>query len=430
MSRQLQRAELLMEQRRYDDAEAELRQHLLNEPEHARAHALLAMCLSEREQFADATAHARQSIAAAPDDEFSHYTLACVMLERNRPAEALPAIDEALRLDPYWPQAFGLKGAIYLRMKQWKPALDAANSGLAIDPDDVQCINVRGLALVQLGDRSTATATVERALQQNPENPVSHANMGWAALHGGDHRKALEHFREALRLDPESEWARNGMVEALKARNVVYRQMLKFFLWAGRLSGQAQLYLILGLIFGQRILRSGFAQFPGLEWAADAILALYLLFVIMTWTAQPLFNLLLRFDRFGRHVLSRKDVVVSNWLLVYLLAAFAVGGLFLWTLLEETNDWTRSAPLALMTAVQLVFLVIPLTATFGSVEGWPKLSMGAITVVLTTLAYGGIAAGFLLGDAELMFRCLTWSFVGTVISTWVAMGTMRVEKRH
>ena len=55
------------------------------------------------------------------------------------------------------------------------------------------------------------------ALGRNPENAHTNANQGWSLLHGGQPGKALEHFREALRLDPDLEFARAGMVEALKA---------------------------------------------------------------------------------------------------------------------------------------------------------------------------------------------------------------------
>ena len=92
------------------------------------------------------------------------------------------------------------------------------------------------MALVQLGRKDEAQQTLGSALANDPENALTHANQGWALLHRGDHAKALEHFREALRIDPELDWARAGIVEALKARHLIYRVMLRFFLWMGRQS--------------------------------------------------------------------------------------------------------------------------------------------------------------------------------------------------
>ena len=59
-------------------------------------------------------------------------------------------------------------------------------------------------------------------------------------LHQAQPKAALEHFREALRLDPNLQYAQAGIVEALKARNPIYRWMLGYFLWMGRLSDRAK----------------------------------------------------------------------------------------------------------------------------------------------------------------------------------------------
>lgn len=69
------------------------------------------------------------------------------------------------------------------------------------------------------------------------------------ALHEGNPRAAPEHFREALRLEPDDEYARSGIVHALRARHFLYRLMLAYFLWMSRLSGTVQLALIFGAVF-------------------------------------------------------------------------------------------------------------------------------------------------------------------------------------
>src|SRR5262249_28741674 len=132
------------------------------------------------------------------------------------------------------------------------------------------------------------------------------------------------HFREALRIDPTLDWARAGMVEALKARHLVYRLMLSFFLWSGRLGRKMQWVLILGIFFGQRVLHDLAKNNPALAPFIDPIVYALFGFVLLTWTASPLFNLMLRFNRFGRLALSREQVVASNWLAACLLITAAV----------------------------------------------------------------------------------------------------------
>src|SRR5262249_51238586 len=157
---------------------------------------------------------------------------------RQRDEEARAAILEAIRLDPYQAAYFGILASLEMQRSRWREALAAADQGLAIDPEHTLCTNLRAQALVKLGDRAAAAATMGEALARRPDDAYTHANQGWAMLHAGQPQQALEHFREALRLDPGMEWARAGVVEALQARNFVYRWMLAWFLWMSRLTPQ------------------------------------------------------------------------------------------------------------------------------------------------------------------------------------------------
>src|SRR6185436_9021657 len=109
-----------------------------------------------------------------------------------------------------------------------------------------------------------------------PENAFTHANQGWTYLNKGEPKKALEHFRESLRLDPANEWARHGIVEALKARNIIYAVMLKYFLWMARLSRGARWGIILGGYFGIQLLASMARSNPAI---APWILPLRILYI-------------------------------------------------------------------------------------------------------------------------------------------------------
>src|SRR4051812_22930037 len=82
----------------------------------------------------------------------------------------------------------------------------------------------------------------------------------------------------------------------------------------GRLSAKAQWAVLLGLLFLPGMLRSLARGNPGLEALVVPINFALLGFALLTWVADPLFNLLLRLNRFGRLALSRPQVVASNWL--------------------------------------------------------------------------------------------------------------------
>jgi tetratricopeptide (TPR) repeat protein len=268
--------------------------------------------------------------------------------------------------------------------REWSAALKAADQGLSIDPEHSACVNLRAIALVHLGRRAEAAGAVQGALDRDPANTTTHANQGWNYLHHNDPNRALEHFREALRLDPGNDWARSGIVEAMKARNPIYRVMLAYFLWMARLSGRTQMAIVFGGWIGQRFLRGAAATNPALAPYVMPIIILYAVFVWMTWLASPLFNLTLRLSRYGRHALSREQMKTSNWILALLLLAIGSAT----SLLLGFAEWKVSA------ALTALLLTIPVSTIWLCDRGWPRwanvaivLGMAGVGITLTLLEF-------------------------------------------
>lgn len=382
MNPQLERGLLLLQQRRYPLAEAEFRQALAQNPQDAHAHAMLALTLCNLEKFDAATQSAQEAIGLAPDYPFAHYALAVVLHDRNRPGEALGVIKEAIRLDTQDANYRALEAQINLNLRQWAPALAAAEAGLQLDPEHTDCTNLRAVALVKLGRKAEAGAMLDSALARDPDNATSHANRGWSYLEQGDPRKALEHFQEALRLDPTDEWARQGLVEALKARYLIYALMLKWFLWMAKLSPTAQWGVVLGGFFLMRLMGGAARHNPDLAPWLLPVRILFFTFVVLTWTAKPLFSLLLRLNRFGRLALSDEERAASNWFGVCALLALVSLGLGLLGVLDGTP---------LLAAVVFGLLLLPISAIYRCASGWPRWAMTAITLALAGLGLAGVA---------------------------------------
>ena len=375
----LQRAMVLIEQSRHDLAEVELRQELLQDPHRSHVHALLALCLANGEKFAEATAAAQTAIANGPDEAFAHYALAFVLCQRNRLPEALSAIGEAIRLDPSDADYLALQSQILFDRRDWPAALAAAEAALEQDPAHSVANNVRAMALERLGRRQQAGDTVEATLARDPSNPTTHVVQGLLKV-GRDPDAAIVHFSEALRLDPTNDAARAGLVEALKARNVVYRWMLNYFLWCQRLSGRAQWGLMLGGYFGVRMLSGVGERNPDWKpWITPLIVA-YILFVWTAWLAYPFFNLLLRFSRRGRQALSDDQRRGTTWLAVALV--FTLVPLALWPL---TGEWLWG-----LAALRAGVCVIPISAIHRCQRGWPRWAMAGISAAVVLLAVANV----------------------------------------
>ncbi|HEY9154694.1 MAG TPA: tetratricopeptide repeat protein, partial [Opitutaceae bacterium] len=324
MSAHLERAQLLLQQSRPVDAEREALLALTVAPDQPLAHAYLALSRSDQNRPLEAIESAETAVGYAPDSAFFHYVYAIVLHRADRESDARREISEAIRIDPETASHFSLLASIELAERRWPAALEAAERGLALDPQDVGCANLRSMALVRMGRKAEAMEAVDFALAREPHNALSHANQGWNYLHHNNPSAAQTHFREALRLNPQLEYARSGMLEALKARNPVYRGMLAYFLWMGRQSRKLQGLFIVVTYFGVNGMSDFASKHPESSKFIWPLLIAFYVFTYLTWTAGTMFNLLLRLNRFGRYVLSRDERVATNWFAACLLGV-AVG---------------------------------------------------------------------------------------------------------
>ncbi len=395
MTPRLARAELLLEQSRPADAEREVGHALAQDPRDPFALALLARARVEQNRPADALEPAQAAVAAAPDLGYVHHILAHVLHQLDRHKPALAAVDQALLLDPADDGFHAQRASIRLSLRDWAGALADSEAALRLNAANTFAQNLRATALRQLGRAIEAAAVGARTLEQAPEDAYSHSTQGWTLLQGGEIVRAQEHFREALRLRPDFEPARHGMLEALKARNPLYRALLAYFLWMGRQSGRIQWAFLLVTFFGQRVVRNLATANPTLGLVLWPLLVLFYAFVYLTWTAVPMFNLLLRLDRFGRHVLSAQERRATNYYGASVLLIAATGA---WWFASRSFDARQGVIVAAMLSV-----CVAATVTRPGPRG--RRILGIATAVLALLALGAFAlawAGQANGGAVLL----------------------------
>jgi tetratricopeptide (TPR) repeat protein len=295
-------------------------------------------------------------------------------MDMGKLGKAEDSIREAVELDPEEASYRGTLSSILGLRKRWKESLKAAEEGMELDPEDEICINARAMALIQLGRADEAGSAMESALRKNPDDSETHALMGWSMLHQGRATKAIDHYSEALQLDPESEFARHGLVESLKARNFLYRTVLRWFLLLTRIkSGWIILIMVCIIVFNNTLISIA-KKVPALAPFVWPVLFLVIAFVLMTWVADPLFNLLLRFDSRGRHALTPKDVRQTNWLIGNLL-----------TVVLFTVLWLFGIPGMGTAAILSAMLIIPLMTTLRGTSRKTLLVLGGYTHIMAAV---------------------------------------------
>ncbi len=405
------RAQLLISQGRFEMAERELHLILGEQPDDGIAHSLLSICVSTDEsRIEEATREAETGVALEPDSAFSHFVHSRVLWKRNRYAEAYAAISESIRLDPYDADYFALAAQIKMSLREWNAGLKLAEQGLAVDPEGSDCNNLRTLALERLGRTGDALQSAAGNLKNSPDDSYSHAAHGWALLNSGKYQEAQTAFRESLRLDPSNEMARDGMIDAISSRSRLFRAIRSFHIALSRLSHKHQFMIIFGAWILIQALNGMGDNAPWLRPFIPLILMAYMGFAVLTWTSDAIFNTLLRFHSFGRHLLTRKMIWRSNLVAPCLICA--AGGASYCLL---AGQWYT----AVVVGFYWLLMCVPATAAFAMPTLKRSLVVGVAGLVIGLLPVLGVLESVTLestGPLVTRLRTFNWGIIGLQVA--------------
>jgi tetratricopeptide (TPR) repeat protein len=396
----LTRAEVLIQQKRYSEAENMLIDILATSPNDIHVLSLLAESYLQQDKFDKAEIIINSAIAIDPSEGLLFYLKSRISLSLEKYDDAETNLRDAVKLNPAGADYYALWALVKLIRKQYQAALDLADQALALDAENIQGLNTRSTALLKLNRKEDSFKTIEGALREDPNNSFTHSNYGWNLLEKGDHKKALEHFQESLKNDPSNTHAQSGMVEAIKATNFFYRLFLQYSFWIGNLTSKYQWGVIVGFYFGTQAIKNLAKHNEALR---PYLIPLFLLLAVIafsTWIMQPIGNLFLRLNKYGVHLLDKEEKMSSNFVGISFLI-FVVG---LISYIISGND-------AFLT---LTFFGFAMMLPVGSMlqPSKPKhlliiytalMSLIGIAAIVVTFANGDIFNGFSL----LFIACFT-----------------------
>lgn len=401
------RVQLLIEQRRFAMAQQDLQSLLSSNPNDFMAHALMAHCLSEQKQVQQAIEHAQIAVALAPDTAFCYYILAITQQEAAQLKAARESIGQALELNPEDPDFFARLGVINLLEARWQEAVDCAELALTIDPEHIDSQNLRSMALMRMGQADQALEQLEHALYKDPENARVHANRGWTLLRANQNEHAMQAFAEALRLEPDLDWAREGMLEALKSKYWLYRQFLNYSFWMSRWNRKNQFLILIAMMLGIRFVVKIAGQSS--QVLAGLLVGAYALLVAMSWLADPLFNLLLFFHPLGRYMLAQHER--QGALLTGALLSIGLAGMAIFFASQQSY-------IGLLAGLCLS-LLLPVAGSFSSEQPRVRRILGIYTLCLTGVGFIGIL-GLQWGMNGLFSLNLVLFVIGQLAFSWLA----------
>ena len=405
----IHRANLLMEQGRFDEAERILMGVLSHDPDAPEILHLLAYCQSRQAgSEARALETIERAIALEPDEAEHHALRSHVLRDLRRLDDALAAADESIRLDPHLTDTHVARGWVRYRQERWADAEASAREALAIDPDDPPATFLLTESLRLQGRVSQNRAGVAVMLGRDPLDPVGHVSAGWAALQAGERDAAERHFLEALRLDPRSEAAREGLLESFKSRAPWYRAWLRVNLWLARFSRGNRWLILIGLFlvvrFSRSMLRGPLAPFGAL------LTVLWLGLVLWVHLASGTANAIVLLDGRARHALRPRER----------LEAIAVGGgVFGGLLLMVVALVTSMRPLAPL-GMGLFGSAIPFAYTFTNDSRPGSILFGCIGVLALAAGVVGCAAQVWPGIPVTLATGLAGAaFLAVILTTWI-----------
>ncbi|MBK8667961.1 MAG: tetratricopeptide repeat protein [Saprospiraceae bacterium] len=374
-ARQLSHVDVLLSQGRFAHAEAILERLLATDYETSSVMKLMTVAKMGLGKYKDAEELCQTIISLHPDDSFLFYIMASIRGTERKFSEAKSFIKEAISMEPANAAYHAYLSNICLQTKEFTEALHAADTGLSIDAENIDALNARSSALVSLGRKEEAFQTIEKSLATDPNNSDTHANMGWGLLHHGKTDDALKHFKEALKENPMSEYARNGMLEAMKSRFPVYRYFLMLMLWLSKLNNKNQWVLIIGGFVIYRILLRMANSFEYLQPYLIPVIVLLAMFFLSTWIFSPLMNLYLLTNPFGKLTLNQEQKQSARW--VGLALGLSILSLMIYLFITQNEGFLSLSVLSFAMMIPLGSMNRPIVS-----ENRKKLKMATIVLAI------------------------------------------------
>ena len=403
----LDRADILIQQQRWDLALREVEKALAMEPDNTHGLCTRAFCLLRNNEINEAEKVLRAALALDGAYSDAHAILGECLVEQGRFDEAILEVSEAVRLRPDDPGHFCSQSFVLGRTGRNEDALEAANNGLALNPINPDLLNNKARCFIALGDYREAQATLKMAMEHDPENSNLHANQGVLWLTYGQRDQAVECFSQALRIDPSNNLAQIGLLKAIECRNWFLQGCFALEQW-GRPKGDARQSpgsspkLHLKVLIAMIVYAAVTGRLHWIAWPIWFLSSTGIQFHFLRAATRPLFVIELYRDPIARQFLPKREIA-RGAVVAFLFVAFAV--------ILACSIWIGSD--LMFHLAWFPILAIPYTAAI--IQKRIVRSMAAISLLVFSGAVVGLLTLF-SGDQKPSFNALAVFWLLTIIS--------------
>ena len=345
MGKHLERAEILLELDKYDLAEKELRQEIVENPDSDLAHGSLARCLiNQRKLGADTLQIVEYALSLNPENDWLHYLLAVYWHMSGDFNRAQTAIGVSIELEPnsslyfdtlarilydqgndkfithrrrvlliilvcsrgvLWPIGWAVSATFksYWLRSYLQPVFAPLEKSLSLDPEYLSAINLQTQLLIQTNRSHRALDSSFYALRIDPSDSIAHRLHAQTLLRLGKYTAARDHFQSALSIDPSSTESKDGLLEAVRSQYWIY-PWISITNWRGILT----LAIICAVAIALGISMIWFNN--------EGIFALFTYLILtpavcISFAAKPIFNLFLQLSSKNKLLITSSSSVQS-----------------------------------------------------------------------------------------------------------------------
>lgn len=203
VARNLDRASVLLNLKRYDEAASLLARVVAAEPENSRGWCLLASTHLGASRYEEAAAAAGRAITLAPSDEWPYRLASIAQRLQGKTTAAISSANEACRMAPHeWRAYICLARALLATEVDFAAAERAAANALRLAPHEPDAHFTAGVVSYAQEKWKAARAHQERALALDPTHSGALNELGRISLRRGGHPRAAWQFVQAARLAP------------------------------------------------------------------------------------------------------------------------------------------------------------------------------------------------------------------------------------
>lgn len=210
---QLRSTEILLDQKRYDDASRRLAETRDRQPDYAiQLYLIEAEGLSNRDQVDRAWSVIQRGLKQFPDDLNLLYTRSMLAEKRNDLAQMEQDLRLIIQREPDNAMALNALGyTLADRTTRYSEARDLIQKAHSLNPDDPAILDSLGWVNYRLGNLSEAETYLRKALERFPDHEVA-AHLGEVLWAQGKQSEARKVWATALQSQPDSAVLRDTML--------------------------------------------------------------------------------------------------------------------------------------------------------------------------------------------------------------------------